>query len=134
MRALVNKDGKISTPVMMEFLEKIAKFPQQEIDIEVKKRKRTSPQNRTLHWGLRIFADGLTDLGYKISTDDLKYELKEKGFFGHVEYETRDGVKRRPRNTSEMNIDECNNAFKDIQMAASHYEIIVPDPNQKDFL
>lgn len=134
IRALVNNEGKISTPTMMEFKEALTKYTNQEVEIDIRKRKRTSPQNRTFHWGLRIFADGLTDLGYRITMLDLKYELKQRGFFGWVEYETKDGIQKRPKDTSEMNVDECSRAFKDIQMAAGHYEIIVPDPDQKDFL
>ena len=133
IQAYVNDKGLISTPTMMELKEALTKFPKQEIDILLKKRQRTSPQNRTLHWGLRIFADGLIDLGYKITMIDLKYELKKKGFFGWVEYETKEGMQKRPKDTHELNVDECSVAFNDLQMTASHYNIIIPDPNEKDY-
>ena len=131
--AYVNDKGQISTPSMMEFKEEIAKYPKQEIEIDVGKRKRTSQQNRTLHWGLRIFADGLTNLGYKIKMPDLKFELKKKGFFGWVEYETKEGIQRRPKDTHELDVTESSNAFQDLQIAASHYEIIIPDPNEEEY-
>lgn len=131
--AYVNDKGRISDPSMMEFKEELAKLPNQEVEIDVKKRKRTSPQNRTLHWGMRIFADGLRDLGYKITMPDLKHELKKKGFFGWVEYETKEGMQTRPKDTHELDVTECSNAFNDLQMSASQYNIIIPDPNEIDY-
>jgi len=131
IRALISKEGKISTPDLMEFKEALIHFPEQEVDIIVRKRQRTTQQNRALHWGLNIFAEGLSDLGYKISMLDLKYELQSKGFYGWREYETKDGMKRRPKGTSEMKVDECAEAFNNLQMAAAHYEIFIPDPDKE---
>ena len=76
MTFYVNDKGKISELCMTEFKEEVAEHPGQEIEVGVKKRKRTIPQNNTLHWALRIFAKGLTDLGYRITFLDLKHELK----------------------------------------------------------
>lgn len=133
MTFYVNDKGKISEPSMAEFKEELAKHPNQEVDVGVKKRKRTIPQNNVLHWALRIFANGLTDLGYKITFLDLKYELKDRGFFGYNEYETKEGTQRRPKDTSELNVKECSDAFQFIQMAAMQYDIIIPDPNEVEY-
>ena len=129
IRTLIDKQGRISTPDMMSFYDEFSHHKGHEVNIEIKRVKRTSQQNKTLHWGLGLFAKGLLEKGYKIKMEDLKYELKEKGFFGWVEYETKDGVKKRPKDTHELSTDECAQAFQDIQMAASHYDIFIPDPD-----
>ena len=130
MRALVNKDGKLSTPDMLDLLAEIAKHAGKEVEIPVKRRRRTSPQNRALHWALTIFSDGLVEIGYKSMTmENLKYELKQKGFFGWVEYETKEGTKRRPKDTHEQSTDEQSESFEKIQLSALQYDIIIPDPD-----
>lgn len=129
IRALVSKDGRLSTPDFLDFKEAIAQHPEKEVDIIVRRRKRTSKQNRTIHWALNIFSKGLMEIGYKIEMEDLKYELKQKGFFGWVEYETNEGTKRRPKDTHEQSTDEGAESFDRIQLSAKQYGIIVPDPN-----
>ena len=129
MRALVNNEGLISTPDMLDLKAEIAKQRGHEIEITVKRRKRTSQQNRTIHWALNEFSKGLKDLGYKIEMEDLKYELKQKGFFGWVEYETKEGTQRRPKDTHEQTTDEAAESFDLIQRAADSYEIYIPDPD-----
>ena len=129
MRALVSKDGKLSTPDMMDLLAEIASHAGKEIEIPVKKRRRTSKQNRVIHWALTIFSKGLKDRGYKTEMEDLKYELKQNGFFGWVEYDTKDGVKRRPKDTHEQDVNEQADSFERIQLAALQYDIIIPDPD-----
>jgi hypothetical protein len=129
IRAYVSDKGQVSSPVMMEIHEAFLKHKSHEIEIEIKRLKRTSQQNRTLHWGLGIFANGLTEKGYKIKMEDLKYELKQRGFFGWVEYETKEGTKRRPKDTHEMTTDECADAFEKLQTSAASYDIIIPNPD-----
>ena len=129
IRALVSSDGRLSTPDWLEFKEAVAQHPGKEIEIIVKKRKRTSQQNRTIHWALNIFSNGLKELGYKTEMEDLKYELKQKGFFGWVDYETNEGTKRRPKDSHEQSTDEQAESFDKIQLAASHYEIFIPNPD-----
>jgi len=129
MRALVSKDGKLSTPDMMELRAEIAKHAGKEVEIPVKRRRRTTQQNRALHWALNIYSEELTERGYKISMEDLKYELKQKGFFGWVDYETKEGTKRRPKDTHEQTTDEQAESFEHIQRSALQYDIIIPDPD-----
>ena len=133
MRALVSKDGKLSTPDMLELLAEIAKHAGKEIEIPIKKRRRTTQQNRALHWGLTIFSKGLKEIGYKIEMEDLKYELKQQGFFGWVDYETKEGTKRRPKDTHEQSTDEQAESFERLQLAAKQYDIIIPDPDPNRF-
>jgi len=130
IRTYVNDKGEISTPDMLTFKAELLKKRNKEIEIIVKGLQRTSPQNRALHWALNIFADGLQELGYKIEMPDLKYELKQRGFFGWVDYETKEGTQRRPKDTHELTINECVEAFDKIQLSASQYEIFIPDPNK----
>ena len=130
IRAYVNNEGQISTPSMLEFKEELLSKRNKEIEIIIKELQRTSPQNRALHWGLNIFAKGLKEIGYKMEMPDLKYELKINGFFGWVFYETKEGMKKRPKDTHELSIDECVDAFDKIQLTAqSSYNIIIPDPD-----
>ena len=129
IRAYINNDGEISTPDLLDFKAEIAEHRNKEVEIIVKRRKRTSQQNRTLHWALTIFASGLREHGYKIEMEDLKYELKQKGFFGWVEYETKEGTQRRPKDTHEQSTDEGADSFDKIQLSARSYDIIIPDPD-----
>jgi len=130
IRALVSKDGKLSTPDMMDLLAEIAKHAGKEVEIPVKKRRRTTKQNSTIHWALTIFSDGLQDRGYKIKMEDLKYKLKQLGFFGWVTFETKHGEERRPKDTHEQSTDEQAESFEHIQNAALvQYDIIIPDPD-----
>lgn len=129
VRAYVNNEGEISTPDMLDIKAEIAKHRKQEIEISVKKRKRTSQQNRTLHWALGLFSKGLKEHGYKIEMEDLKYELKQKGFFGWVEYDTKEGTQRRPKDTHELSTDEAADAFEKLQLSAQSYDIIIPNPD-----
>lgn len=129
IRAYVNNEGEISTPDMLDIKAEIAKHRKQEIEISVKKRKRTSQQNRTLHWALGLFSKGLKEHGYKIEMEDLKYELKQKGFFGWVEYDTKEGTQRRPKDTHELSTDEAADAFEKLQLSAQSYDIIIPNPD-----
>jgi len=130
IRALVSKDGKLSTPDMMDLLAEIAKHAGKEVEIPVKKRRRTTKQNSTIHWAMNILSEGLTERGYSITMADLKYELKQKGFFGWVEYETpNEGTKRRPKDTHEQTTDEQAESFERIQLAATKYDIIIPNPD-----
>lgn len=129
IRALISSDGRLSTPDWLDFKEAVAQHPGKEIEIIVKRRKRTSQQNRTLHWALTIFSKGLMEIGYKIEMEDLKYELKQKGFFGWIEYETNEGMKRRPKDTHEQSTDEQAESFEHIQRSALQYDIIIPDPD-----
>lgn len=128
IRTYVNNDGEISTSDLLEIKAEIAKHRNHEIDIIIQRRQRTSQQNRALHWAIGLFSKGLQELGYKITPEDLKYELKIKGFFGWVEYETKNGTGRRPKNSHEMSTDECAAAFELLQDSARSYEIIIPDP------
>jgi len=130
IRALVSKDGMLSTPDLLEFKEAVAKRSGKEIEIVVKNRKRTTKQNSTIHWAMNILSEGLTERGYSITMADLKYELKQKGFFGWVEYETpNEGTKRRPKDTHEQTTDEQAESFERIQLAATKYDIIIPNPD-----
>ena len=129
IRAFVDKKGNISSPDMMEFKLELTKHREHEVDIDVKRRQRTLKQNDTLHWALEIFAKGLQEIGYKIKMADLKYELKQRGFFGWVDYETKEGTQRRPKDTHEMKTDECADAFEKLQLSASSYDIIIPTPD-----
>lgn len=129
IRAYVNNEGKISDPDMLELKAEIAKHRNHEIEIPVKRRTRTSKQNNTLHWALTIFAKGLKEKGYKTEMEDLKYELQQRGYWGWVDYETKEGIKRRPKGSHEMTTDECANAFEMLQAAALQYDIIIPDPD-----
>ena len=130
IRALVSKDGKLSTPDMLDFLVEVAKHPGKEIEIPVKRRRRTTKQNSTLHWALTIFSDGLIERGYNIKMEDLKYKLKQLGFFGWVYFETKDGEERRPKDTHEQTTDEQAESFEHIQRSAlSQYDIIIPNPD-----
>jgi len=132
--ALVDRKGAISVPAILQFKEAVAKFSNREVGIDIHESKHTSPQNRTLHRGIRIFAEGLTEQGNKTTLEDLKYELGENGFFGWVEYQTEKGLKRRPKSTSELHKDESCECFNNLQIAAAKRDIIIPDPEQKDFL
>ena len=129
IRAFVNNDGEISTPDMMDFKAEIAKQRNHEVELTCKRRQRTSKQNRTLHWGLNIYVEGLQELGYKIDLESFKYELEKKGFWGWVEYETKDGVQTRPKKTHELSTDECADGFERLQTSARSYDIIIPDPD-----
>ena len=133
MRALVSKDGKLSTPDMLDLLAEIAKHAGKEVEIPVKRRRRTTKQNNTIHWAMTIFSEGLTERGYIISMEDLKYELKQQGFFGWVTYETKGGTKRRPKDTHEQTTDEQADSFEHIQLSALQYDIIIPDPDPNRF-
>ncbi len=84
IRAFVDKHGNISTPDMLEFKAELTRHREHEIDITVKRRQRTLKQNAVLHWALELFSKGLKEIGYKIEMEDLKYELKQRGFFGWV--------------------------------------------------
>ena len=130
IRAYVNNEGEISTPDMLDLKAEIARHRNHEIEIPVKRRKRTSQQNRTLHWAMNIFSKGLRELGYKIEMPDLKFELKDKGFFGFVDYETKEGTKRRPKDTHELTTDEAVDAFEKLQLSAQSYNIIIPNPEK----
>ena len=132
IRAYISKKGELSTPNLLDFKSELLKHREHEVEIEVKRLKRSSQQNRTLHWALTIFASGLREHGYKIEMEDLKYELKQRGFFGFVDYETKEGTQRRPKDTHEMTTDECADAFEKLQLSAESYDIIIPDPI-KDF-
>lgn len=135
VRAYVDKSGNISTPDMLDFKAELLRHREHEVEIETRRLKRTSKQNRTLHWALTIFSKGLKEIGYKIEMEDLKYELKQRGFFGWVNYETKEGTKRRPKDTHEMSTDECAEAFDKLQLIASvQYEIIIPNPNPEKAL
>ena len=114
---------------MLDFKTELVKHRGNEVTIEVKRRTRTNPQNRALHWGMTLFSKGLKEIGYKIEMEDLKYELKQRGFFGWVDYETKEGTKRRPKDTHELSTDECVDSFDKIQLAALQYNIIIPDPD-----
>jgi len=129
VRTYVNNDGEISTSDMMDFKAEIAKQRNHEVELTCKRRKRTSQQNRTLHWGFNIFVKGLNDLGYKIDLDSLKYELEKRGFWGYVEYETKDGTQQRPKKTHELSTDECADGFERLQTSARSYDIIIPNPD-----
>ena len=129
IRTYVNKEGEISTPNMLDFKTELLKNREKEVEIVVRRVQRSSKQNRTIHWALTIFANGLKELGYKIEMEDLKYELKQKGFFGWVDYETKEGVQRRPKDTHELTVDEGVEAFDKLQLSAGSYEIIIPDPD-----
>ena len=129
IRTYVNNDGEISTSDLLDIKAEIAEHRNHEVEVSVKRRKRTSQQNRTLHWALTIFSKGLKGIGYKIEMEDLKYELKQKGFFGWVDYETKEGTQRRPKDTHEMSTDECAEVFERLQASARSYEIIIPNPD-----
>lgn len=129
IRAYINNDGEISTPDLMDVKAEITKHRNHEIEITVKRRTRTSQQNRALHWAFNIFVKGLNDLGYKIDLDSLKFELEKRGFWGYVEYETKNGIQQRPKKTHELSTDECAEGFERLQASAKSYEIIIPDPN-----
>jgi len=129
IRAYVNNDGEISTPDMLDLKAEIAKHRNHEIEIPVKRRKRTTKQNNTLHWAMELFSKGLKEHGYKIEMPDLKFELKKHGFFGWVDYETKEGTQRRPKDTHELTTDEAVDAFEKLQLSARSYDIIIPDPD-----
>ena len=129
VRAYVDNDGKISTPDMLELKAEIAKHRNHEVEIPVKRRKRTTKQNSVLHWAMELFSKGLKEHGYKIEMEDLKYELKQRGFFGYVDYETKEGTQRRPKDTHELSTDEAADAFEKLQLSALSYDIIIPDPD-----
>jgi hypothetical protein len=129
IRCYVNKSGELSTPNLLDFKSELLKHREHEVEIEIKRLKRSSKQNKTLHWALTIFSSGLKEHGYKIEMEDLKYELKQRGFFGFVDYETKEGSQRRPKDTHEMTTDECTEAFDRLQQSALSYDIIIPDPD-----
>jgi len=130
IRAYVNKTGELSTPNLLDFKVELLKHREHEVEIEVKRLRRSSQQNKTLHWALTIFALGLKEHGYKIEMEDLKYELKQRGFFGFVDYETKEGSQRRPKDTHEMTTNECVEAFDRLQQSALSYDIIIPNPDK----
>ena len=129
IRAYINNNGEISTPDLLDFKAELTEHRNHEVEITVKRRKRTSPQNRTLHWAMTLYSKGLKEHGYKIEMEDLKYELKQRGFFGWVEYETKEGTQRRPKDTHELTIDEAVDAFEKLQLSALSYDIIIPNPD-----
>ena len=101
------------------------------LDVNIYNPKRTNPQNNYLHKLLRLFAKGLTDLGYRMSMEDLKFELKEKGFFGWKEYQTKDGIKKRGKDTHELTTTELSEAIEAIKESASkYYDIYLPDAEE----
>jgi len=100
------------------------------LNCDVYDEKRTNPQNNYLHKLIRIFAKGLTDQGKRMSLDDLKYELKQSGVFGYSEYEIKGELKRRPKDTHELNIAEISESIEIIKEIASKYEIYLPDADE----
>lgn len=129
IRAYINKSGELSTPDYLEFKAELTQHRDHEVDIIVRRRKRTTKQNNTLHWAMELFSKGLKEHGYKIEMTDLKFELKKHGFFGWVEYETKEGTQRRPKDTHELSTDEAADAFEKLQLSAQSYDIIIPDPD-----
>ena len=129
IRTYVNNDGEISTSDWLDFKREIVKHRNHEVELIVKRRQRTNKQNRALHWGFNIYVEGLQDLGYNIDLESFKYELEKKGFWGWVEYETKEGVQTRPKKTHELSTDECAEGFERLQTSARSYDIIIPDPD-----
>jgi hypothetical protein len=102
--------------------------------IEKKKNKRTNPQNR--YWRgvvVKKVTDYLRDLGNDVDEDDV-HEILTKHYLPEIEIEINGRIYKRQKRISDCNTVEFSEVKDRVQMAFSHVDVIIPDPNQEDFL
>lgn len=116
-----------------QFFENCKYFEGQKVDviIERHKTKRTNPQNR-YWWGvmLKLVTDYMNEQGYELTEQDWHDYYVNKGYFG---YKDILGV-QVPRGSSEATTLEFNEVIDKIQKEWALRGLIIPDPNQTEFL
>lgn len=127
MYYLTKKSGKfdeLSKQVLSD-------LPDGNYTIEKRKKKRSTEQNAYLHGViLPLIRDFFLDKGYDYSTEDIKDWLKARGFFGFKSF----GKEQIPCHTSELSTIDFMVAIEKIQRFFAEKGLVIPDPNQKEFL
>jgi hypothetical protein len=116
-----------------QFFENCKYFEGQKVDIIIErhKTKRTNPQNR-YWWGvmLKLITDYMNEQGYELTEQDWHDYYVNKGYFG---YKDILGL-QVPRGSSEATTLEFNEVFDKIQKEWALRGLVIPDPNQEEFL
>lgn len=124
---LTKKNGRFD-----EVSQKVlSDLPDADYIIQKRTKKRSTEQNAYLHGVvLPSIRNFFLEKGYDYSLEDIKDWLKARGFFGHKEF----GKELIPKHTSELTTLEFMAAKEKIQQYFSKFGLIVPDPNQTEFL
>jgi hypothetical protein len=125
-------------PVDMHLVEDAFRsYEGKRVEINVKKfsYQRTNQQNR--YWRgivIPLIQEYSESMGEYLSEDDWHEYYVNKGYFGYKEVKVRGVVERRPKRSHEADTLEFNNAKEKVQREWAERGLIIPDPNQKDFL
>jgi hypothetical protein len=116
-----------------QMFENWAHFEGKKVDIIIErhKTKRTNPQNR-YWWGvvLKLITDYMNEQGYELREQDWHDYYVNNGYFG---YKQVAGF-QVPRGSSDANTLVFNEVIDRIQKEWSLRGLIIPDPNQTEFL
>lgn len=123
--------GKINDAEL--FWEMLKTYEGKRIDITITRHteKRTTPQNK-YYWGviIKLIRNFSLEKGYDFTEDDWHEYIISKGYFGY-----KDSINgRRAKRSHEATTIEFNEAIEKLQRDWAIKGLILPDPNQSDFL
>lgn len=107
-----------------------------DITIERHKTRRTNPQNK-YWWGcvLPLIVNYLEETeGLVYSSEEIHEYYIQKGYFGYKKILIHGEETEIPKRSSESTTLEFSNAKERLQLEWAERNLIIPDPNQKDFL
>ena len=94
-------------------------------------KKRSNEQNAYLHGVVLVkIKQFFAEMGYDYSEVDIKDWLKSRGFFGYKTF----GKELIPCHTSGLSTLDFMAAIEKIQRYFAEKGLVIPDPNQEEFL
>lgn len=130
MYYITKKGGKFDEPSKQALIS----LPDGNYTIEKKKTKRSNEQNRYLH-GVMLplilnYFRSRSEEAKDLDIEDVKKWLGKQGFWGFKKF----GKDLIPKGTSEMTVLEFMGAKEQVQQFFAERGLIIPDPEQEDFL
>lgn len=132
-------DGKLNKVASKEIADTLKQFEGKRVEVIIKRlRSKRSLKQNAYMWGcvIPIIRQGLKDLGYLMSPDEVHEFLKDK-FLDYETMATSDGLEigRKYKSTTEITKTEFCEYINQIQIwSAEILGIVIPDPNTSEQL
>ena len=125
--------GKLNNPEA--FREKLQRYEAKRITITISDEKKRSTDQNRYWWGvvIRKITEWLQGNGNDVTDNDVHEFIKMK-YLGEKEVKIDGKIYKRYRGTSELNTQEFADLVEKIQRDFAQRGLIIPDPNQEEFL